>query len=357
MFTFKVVTQLDELNNLKDEWNSLHQNSIVQSFYNSYLFVYESIKYLQDPKASPYIIAVWFNDTLIGIFYLQKFRDSTSAIFNFKTLEFAALDEIDKPYPVIHKEFLSKAWEGLFLFLKKDKAWDIVSLMEQTHESFKPLKNSIQATPYILRVNPDKAGPILSLSDTWDNFLKKHKKLRQKIKVLNKQHENEYHFEIAQGKKLLDTYKEVEINSWKKGIQGIQKSNKFNDFYTSLIKESDSSDVIIGVLYIQNRPISAELCYISNDTVYLAQGCYDNAFSHLSPGMLSTAFLLQHFMEHDHLKWADGLCGYSHYLNSWSSHIVKTKQIDIYNLNIKVIIFFTLRALKKILKLPGVKNE
>ena len=337
---------LQEIINLEQEWKQLHPNSSQPSIYNSFDFIYQSIQHFQHPNITPFILTIRLDNELIGLFYLQSDIEKRMGI-KVRVLEFCALDEIDKPSPVIHVNHLSKVWGEFFNYLSQQTDWDIVSLIEQEESALKHLIHHANENGFIHRINPDKQGPILHLNQSWDKFWLDHKKMRKKLYKIEKDFKDKVDFKIKDGSELLDDYINIEQSSWKSGKLGISKSPKTLDFYQE-IAFNLRHNFVIGILYIDGKPVSGEIAYTQNDRVYFCHGCYSEEYNQYSPGMISTTLFIKHFMNESDYNHGDFLCGYAGYLNAWSDQIIQTHRIDIYRPNWVTRLFFTLRLINKI---------
>lgn len=341
---------LNDIKKLESKWNTLHNNCLDPSTYNQFNFVYLSIKHFQCNDAKPFVLSIHYQDQLIGIFFLQHCLEHRMGI-RVKVIEFCALDEIDKPFPVIHVNHIDRCWTGFFSFLNENRDWDILNLIEQNSTTIQSLSDLAQKNSMPYRINPDKSGPILDLSQPWDAFWSKHKKMRKKLYKMEKDFPDRMEFKVLTGLALLDDYIQVEQRSWKQGKIGINSDPRTLSFYRSLIQQLNS-DAYIGILYIDDLPVSAEIAYACNDSLYFCHGCYDQTIEKYSPGMISTSLFLKYFMDSKCFRQGDFLVGYAGYLNAWSDIQLHTQRIDIYKPNWVTRLFFTLRVINKLTPSP-----
>lgn len=337
---------LQDILNLESEWRSLHRNCNDASFYNGFDFVFQSIKHFQIPNVTPFILTIRLDNELIGLFYLQSDLEYRMGL-KVRVLEFCALEEIDKPYPLIHINHIDRAWSGLFQFLDEKNNWDILSLIEQKEVHLLALKKMVSKQGLIHRINPDKQGPLLNLDQPWEAFWDNHKKMRKKLYKIEKDFKEKVSFKIKGGIELLDDYLEIEQASWKQNKLGVSKNSSTLDFYKEMAY-STPNQFFIGILYLDGEAVSGEIAYTHNGKVYFCQGCYKESFKKYSPGMISTSLFLKHFITQPEYTSGDFLCGYAGYLNAWSDDIIKTQRIDIYRPNWVTKLFFTLRLINKI---------
>jgi CelD/BcsL family acetyltransferase involved in cellulose biosynthesis len=175
-----------------------------------------------------------------------------------------------------------------------------------------------------------------------------HKKMRKKKRRMQRDFKDLLHFSINQRdwQWCLKQYASLEEKSWKKGKVGISKNLETLNFYTRLFKRLHAAgDLYFGILTVDDVPVSAEIAYTCNKTVYFCHGCYDQAFKKYSPGMVSTSFFLEYFFNTNYTR-GDFLCGFAGYLNDWSDTIIATNRIDIFNKRPGIQMMFALQHLK-----------
>ena len=184
-FEFQTYRGLQNIANLQSSWKQLHNNCINPSIYNQFEFIFQSLKHFNYPKVQPFILSVHFKGELIALFFLQNDIEIRMGL-KVRVLEFCALDEIDKPNPVIHINHEDRAWQGLFAYLNSYNQWDVLSFIEQPNSNLNHLTHLANQHGMIHRINPDKEGPILNLNKDWDEFWQDHKKMRKKIYKIKK---------------------------------------------------------------------------------------------------------------------------------------------------------------------------
>lgn len=350
-YTFTEINNINTINDLKTEWQLLHTKSINPSIYNSFEFVTASLELFNVKGSHPYILLIHRNNELVAIFYNEINTEKYFGL-NLSVIESTAQQEIDKPYPVIHKNHHNEVWQQYFIYLEKKDSWDIYRAYEVDTNIKDYILNNLSNNKFIIRINEDKKGPTINLNLNWEEYLSSHKKMRKKLSRIEKKYINRIRFEVSENSiDALETFKKTERNSWKSGKVGICRDQNTQDFYNRLqekISQNTSLTMTIGILYVDNTPISGEIAYTSLENVYFCHGCYDKSYAELSPGMVSTAYFLKYFMNKDYAH-GDFLCGYAGYLDAWSDQITETIKIDIYRKSTFVRFFFLIRAFKKVL--------
>jgi GNAT acetyltransferase-like protein len=355
-YNFTVLETRQQILDFKTDWKFLHCNCENISIYNSFDFVFHSICEFNDPTLKSHIIVIYQQNILVAIFPFQIYFERRYFI-NFRTLEYAAQDEIDKPKPIIKIGHEENSWQGLFIYLNNfSRHWDLISLMEvsSTGNDKNIVRKLSLESNYSFHCNDDKSGPLINLNTPWISFWNSHKKMRKKIHKIETDYKDNITFRVNSlpWALALEQYIKLENRSWKNGKIGIGQDSEskvfYEKFYQCLAK---SNQLHFGFLYVNQQLISAEIAYSLNDKIYFSHGCYDQSFKKYSPGMVSTSYFIKHFMNGEYNS-GDFLCGYSGYMNSWSESILKTSQIEIYNNNIKNKALFIYRAIKKSLITP-----
>ena len=346
-YSFNKYESLAEISNLNERWHYLHKNSINPSIYNQFDFIIESLKNFTYKNVKPFILSIEYKGELIALFYLQTDVEKRMGT-PVKVIEFSALEEIDKPYPVIHKQHETRSWKAFFEYLAANNNWHILSLIEQTSEQINIISKAASSNDHIYRINDDKSGPIIDLTIGWENFWSQHKKMRKKLYKLQKKYTERLTFEIKPGAQLIDQYISIERNSWKNGKLGISKKSNFINFYKNLAARLPEKQFYIGILSLDGHAISGEIAYTQGSTVYFCHGCYDSNFKTYSPGMVSTSLFIQFFMDSNTFSKGDFLCGYAGYLDAWSDNICHTQRVDIYRSSLVTYAFFFLRFIRKL---------
>ncbi len=360
--SIKCLETDEDIFSLKTSWEELHKNSVVSSVYNSFVFIFESIQAFKNSQITHKVFTLTDDNTsqLIAIFPLQKLREKWKFI-PFSSYQYTALNDfMDKPFPVIRNGFHDRSWQAFFLHLKNNVIdWSHLSLRDipASYPVLELLPKICRENDFIYNIEYDSDNPQINLAGDWNKFWLKHRNLRKKTRKLEKDFGDRLSFVVFEDnwQWCLDQYIELERKTWKKGL-GVSRDERTISFYTQLCKQlNDSDNVIFGFMSVDDQLISAEIAYPYGDTVYFPQACFDPAYKKYSPSMVSTGYLIRYLMGKDYSR-GDYLCGYAHYLNSWSDSIIQTYEIDIYNKRPVVRLIFTLRSIKDNLLKPIKKH-
>ena len=109
----------------------------------------------------------------------------------------------------------------------------------------------------------------------------------------------------------LQAYQKVYSASWK-------VAEPFPDFIPGLIRSSASRQRLrLGVAWLQDEPIAAQIWLVSNNKAYIYKLAYDEQYQSHASGTLLTAALMQHVLEHNNVREVDYLIGDDVYKKTW----------------------------------------
>ena len=352
---YQVITTVEDLCALREEWNELLTRCAYQSFYLRHEFFYHGVQAFKKPNAHLLIFMVRQvdDDRLIAIFPMQKSKLNQFHI-SLDLIEYAVTDEIDKPFPLLDQHCEKLAWAAFSQYFREvETAWDLMHFMEIHPDLLSSLHIQAEFPPpaYHLHLYADAKCPIVALDGEWQNFFAQHKKMRKKIRTLEKIFGNRMSFEVFDAtddwEARLNEYMVLESKSWKAGKVGTSSSIKNRIFHTSLLGSLAAENMFrFGFLYIDQELISAEIAYVMDDKVYFCQGTFDLAFGQYSPGMVSTSLFIKYFYGKG-FREGDYLCGYAHYINAWAKEIVQTYELMIHHHSLKVRLVRSIRWLRE----------
>jgi len=110
-------------------------------------------------------------------------------------------------------------------------------------------------------------------------------------------------------------------------------------------------ECVIDILFIDERPISAQFGFIINDTYYLLKCGYDEAMSHISPGNLHRDLLLQTYAPKKNIKYFNLISGeYILWHKQWNASSLDTYEVIIFNRTLKALLAFSFIKTKEFIK-------
>ncbi|MCW8998891.1 MAG: GNAT family N-acetyltransferase, partial [Kangiellaceae bacterium] len=324
-----------------EQWNELVSRSTRPSIYATYDYIKLSVKYFNCEAVEKFLIVIEDNleQKLVAIFpmslwHRQCYKKTVRVMEHLITTH---TSDVDKPYPIIDAGSESIAWRLFAKYIKTELSnWDWLEYDELISESLlQKLSRKLFPFPqYIHRHSDGPLSSIIDLSESWAEFSKPHKNMRKKIKrIQNKLGENfryKVYHSLQDMERCLQEYVAVESAGWK-AYTGVSDAEAI-EFYSELLPRfATNKQILVGTLYDGDRPISVELSYIYNGTVYFAHGTYHPDYAKLSPGTVSTSLSIQYLCE----KYREGdfLAGFADYTHHFASHIYPTQKIAIFKIN------------------------
>lgn len=126
--------------------------------------------------------------------------------------------------------------------------------------------------------------------------------------------EHHYQIQLYAGSEVLARmrdYYAVYQASWK-------ASEQYMDFMNGLVQLSSAqNEARLAVLYVQDRPIAAQLWFIATHHACIFRLAYDEAWKAYSPGSILTAYLMKHVIDTEHVTELDFLNGNEAYKQEW----------------------------------------
>lgn len=174
---------------------------------------------------------------------------------------------------------------------------------------------------WYLRVETDWAGYLAARPGELRNTLRRGEKRLLKAGA---------HVEIVTGGQRVAAaargYEQVYAASWK-------KPEPYPAFMPGLIRCcAEQGWLRLGVVWLEDRPIAAQLWIVAHGKAAIYKLAYDEAFKSLGSGTVLTARLMRHVMEIDGVAEVDYLMGDDPYKRSWMSHRRERRGLRAYNL-------------------------
>ena len=298
---------------LRDEWDMLLAESVFPSVFLSFDYLVTAFGIFHAENSEPFILTVRDSGgVLIGI---APFRRTTHRHWggSHAVLEYLATWETDKPYLIVGRDREYTVWGAIFSFLDANPVeWDLLQLIEMPDclsgaASIKKLFG-VPGYKYLATAGPD--GPIVDLTQSWEEFLGNHKNYR---KTLNRLQQPGSDYEVItydSSKSIsggIESYIALERQSWKHGVVGLEKNPLHTKFYQSIIpllaeKERASIHFLVTG---EGRKIAGMICCSFGQTLYVQHTVYDPDFSEFSPGKLLVGLVLKRYMDDPALTSAD----------------------------------------------------
>jgi hypothetical protein len=343
---------------LETQWNELVVSSSFPSIYSSFNFLTLAWKHYHSKKSCPLILLIKDRETdaIIGIapFRIQSF---TWFGISLQACEYLVTNDVDKPYIIPLAGQDDRCWFAIGQFMSENSSvWDIFELMEIRDglTTAKVLQSCFKLPKFHNKFEEDGTGPLIDLTQSWEEFYQGHKKFRKKLRTLEKKLPDGFSFEYINDESRveasLERYIELEGRSWKRGKIGVSKDEKHLAFYRDLIPTlAEKGQIHFGFLSSGQATISGEMAYSFNDQVYFCHGTFDQNFSEFSPGKVSTGLLIGELTGKQFIQ-GDFLCGFAGYMSPWSSSHLKTNSLFVYKITPKMLYIFSILATLKVLR-------
>lgn len=341
-FKLTTINYDSEIVQFSSEWDELLALSTKPSIYASFDYIFTSLEHA-DPKAEKVFfifIRESRNNQLRAIFPMslweeKAYRMKTRILKHAITIDNS---DVDKPYPIIHKDFEKECWV-LFknYFIKNYTAWDRI-VYDEIHNlsQLNHLAKKLFAKPFFwLRSFQGPVSPIVDLSSSWSAFYAKHRNLRRKVRRMQKCLSGGFSYKVYtqqdQMQWCLEQYIRIEMMGWKanKGISSEGDNLLYSELLTKLAKKNQ---VYFGILFDGENIVAIELSYSYLDKIYFAHGTYNPEYSHLSPGSVSTGKFIEYFHEKN-FTHGDFLAGYAHYIDPWAKEVEPSTNMMIIKIN------------------------
>lgn len=139
--------------------------------------------------------------------------------------------------------------------------------------------------------------------------------IMRKQRKLQRQHNYEFRLYIDNNiESALSDYQLVYAASW--------KANEFHQQFTpNLVKKAAQLNWLrLGVLYVKQQPIAAQIWLTVHHTANIYRLVYDETWKHYSPGSILTQHLMQYAIDRDHVTEIDFLTGNENYKQDWMTN-------------------------------------
>lgn len=111
----------------------------------------------------------------------------------------------------------------------------------------------------------------------------------------------------------IEAYESVYSASWKGG-------EPFPDFAPNLLRRAGEAGALrLGVAFVDGAPGAAQIWLVAGGRATIFKLAHRREFDALSPGTLLTAHMMQHVLEHDHVRECDLGRGDDDYKRHWLS--------------------------------------
>jgi len=341
-FSVKVVSQIDDLANLRHHWDKL------ASKHGSYM---------------PFLCFDWFqlwiehfldnNHLLVLLFYehgdLQTIAPLLIKQQRFKGIPVRRIELIGNVYSPIQtflfKEMDNKRREEytslvLQYFSRINRHWDVIDLHSIPEEdgTFEIMGNALNKSgfrnkEYFCFGNWYLDGINYSSNTYFANLSKKKRKnIRLYRNRVEKAGELVFRM-ITNGDEIetyMKTYFQVYAKSWKKRERVGPK------FYMDLTKDvAEKGWLRLGLVFLDNVPIVSGFAIVCDRIAYFEKTAYDEDYKDLGAGSIWFTEMIKYVIDIDNVRTIDFLRGDDKYKRYWVPQRRERKGIMIFNNNLK----------------------
>lgn len=332
---------------------TVHLNSIWLTNYITYYF---------EKGQSPWILAVYDQDELVGCLPLQAEEKRATRFYNFtelRILGFGPTDFFDIPVAEENKqEILSQ----MVAFLKKDNSWDKLMLTELPEESpnLKCLVEALRKEKLEFEMDAPNGFAYTATRENWDEFLQNefNPKNKDLAKAERRVARKEYELKFSSFRE--NVYQELlkNIDLYAQRRESLGQFNKYETdnlkkFLQNIIEAYEAKKMVeLTVLEADGETWAFQLDWISNKTRYHWNHAYNEDYKRYSPGKLILKEVMRSSFYDPNIDYCNHMRGLSKYKESFTTQKQMLQRITIENPSSKKIkltrlISKTLKVVKK----------
>jgi CelD/BcsL family acetyltransferase involved in cellulose biosynthesis len=349
---------------LRGEWDALVAGSVFPSIFLTFDYLFHAFRAFHAAEATPFLLVLRSDDgALIGIAPFRRSRRRQRGL-SLLVLEYVTTWEVDKPYIIALAGHEAECWGAIQHFLHGHPTlWDLLELTEVPDSTGgkRDIERVFDTRDYRCIVERGPDGPIIDLTVSWPEFLRRHYKLSRAVKRLDKHLGGHDILTFDRPETIeagIDRYMALEELSWKSGKHGLRKNRWHLDFYSEAIRAASCDHrVAIRLLARADELVAGHVCWEYGDTVYIHHTVYNPAFSHLSPGTVFMGLVLGEYMKTGRFKFADLLCGFADFYKPWAMQIVGTSHVQVFRLSAKTRLHLWLRGLVEMARARAQRPE
>lgn len=342
---FRVIDDKKIFYSLRDEWNSLLEQSDSRSIFLTWEWLYNWWDVYGEEKEL-FIICGYEDSNLKVIFPLSKRKLKVFGLYEQIILEFLGTGEDEKDEvcsnfmePIIHPENKIEIYIPLFSFLGEgiSKEWDqlILSSVKAESDFVKTIMSFFNTKNYLVQINRSFTNGATIFDDGWDGFMRSlgqrtRKKIKRERRILESMNgfryrflENEDEFE-----EMFDTFVNLSLKRW--NGRGAFSSEKFLKFQKNVCREFFKKGYLkLSLMEVNGRIVAGNLDYTYKDTIYGYQTAFDPEFNpKIGVGLLGMVYCIEEaikegFIRYDWYKLIPG--DYKEHFITFTEDIVDLK--------------------------------
>ncbi len=364
---FKIIDNIYDFKNLKNQWNNLLIKSDSKSIYLTWEWLYNWWQVYKE-KRELFLICGYEDNELKVIFPLLKIKRKYGLTQKI-ALEFLGTGENEKDEvcsnfmePIVYPDNKFNIYTSLFCFLDKNlaKEWDqlILSSVKAESDFVKTITTFFNINNYFVQINRSFTNGATILNNGWDGFIKSlghrtRKKIKRERRILESMNGFKYRFLKDESKfeEMFDSFVNLSLKRWNNG--GAFSSDKFLRFQKNICKDFlEKGYLKLSLMEVDGEIVAGNLDYAYKDTVYGYQTAFDPQFNpKIGVGLLGMVYCIEKaikegYRRYDWYRFAPG---------DYKKHfITSTEEIIVLKITKKAVIPYSEVLLKKAKEL--VKN-
>ena len=313
----KIIRNIEDLENLKNEWNVLLQASQNNNVFLTYDWIYLWVKYFVNSKKRRnrlFIVCIYDENgkiEAIAPFFIKKFF-----VF-FNVLMFISYDFSDYLDIIIDKQTNQEnIVTNIFNTIKESNIANIIFL-KQISESLLEIINKNKQLKYFIKYKESGDSYYINLPDGIDEYMKQFNS-KQRYNILSRiekakknsiKYINSENIDFPLLDLFIDKFFKLHQKRWnEKGHGGVFQNSKIKSFFKEVFVSLFKNNILaLSFLKYNNEFISAAVCfdYDGKRQVYLPG--FDTKYSNLYPGIVLTYYNINEaigkkYLEFDFLK-------------------------------------------------------
>lgn len=289
-FTFEIISDINKINPLKDEWDML------SNIFNSPMLNYDWFMTFSESNRhiNLHIIAARHDGELVAIAPLAITKIGITHFY-----KIIGIRELYEPSSILYKD--SDSLAALLEYVANLK---YSTVLERISSSSKLAAFEFRNIGCISYIRNSACSYFLKTDATFENISKKMRKSR--LQDINRKRRKlaslgETNFRaIDVTKSNFDEYfsiaVDIEARGWKGAESSAMSENQllYNFFRSYCHKMASLNKLIIFLLYVDNNPIAMHIAINHADRLWILKLGHDSEYSKFSPGILLASYTIEY---------------------------------------------------------------
>ncbi|MBI5021909.1 MAG: GNAT family N-acetyltransferase [Ignavibacteriales bacterium] len=344
----KLIDNIDDLKNWRDDWNNLVLHSATPSLFISYEWLITWWQCHKNDKLKLFVLMVVKNDELIGIAPLMKIRHNIFG-FGWNSIEFISMmshayspTNCSGMLDIISTSANSPiVVDAIIEYLKfRNREWSYARLNPIPHDSItiSSVANIAGKTFYRYHQRNVFSGATIYIVNSWDqynkglmnnlynNIVSAERKLMKLGEIEIKEMTSSPEFD-----KWYDDILSIERRSWK-WSRGVRINEKvFKNFYKQIAEQASVNGWLrLWFLFLDGKAIAYDFAIDHNNKITGLKSSFDDEYRKYSPGNILKLHSFKKYFE-ENKSSIDLLWGDLYSKRNWTNHYQQFDEIFIFN--------------------------